>query len=66
MTPAEIASARKALGLTQPQLAEVMGLGHGNRVSDWERGVKDINPQAARLLAAYISGYRPDDWPARK
>lgn len=63
MTPAEISAARAALGLTQTQLAAVMGLRGPATISDWERGVKPANGQSARLLQAYVDGYRPKDWP---
>ena len=63
MTPAEIAAARATLGLTQAQLAGVMGLRGSATVSDWERGAKPANPQNIRLLQAYLDGYRPPDWP---
>lgn len=63
MTPAEVACARKQLGLTQAQLAAVIGLGAAIRVSEWERGVHPPSQQAQRLLRAYLDGYRPDDWP---
>lgn len=62
MTPAEIRAARKSLGLTQEQLAALMGVRVAT-VSDWERDVYSADGPAARLLAAYLSGYRPADWP---
>lgn len=62
MTPDEVKSARSSLGLTLAHLAAVMGV-RLMTVSDWERGVRQINPMAARLLRAYLDGYRPDDWP---
>lgn len=62
MTPAELRAARKALGLTQGQLAVVLGVRQAT-VSDWERGVYSADGPAARLLVAYLRGYRPEDWP---
>ena len=63
MTPAEIRAARERLGLTQVQLASVMGLRGGPTVSEWEAGKRNPSGQSARLIHAYLSGYRPDDWP---
>ena len=68
MTPAEVRAARDAIGLTQKQLATVMGLRGPATVAEWEReaqkaGSRKIGPTAARLLAAYVTGYRPEDWP---
>jgi DNA-binding transcriptional regulator YiaG len=65
MTPAEIRATREAVGLTQAQLAAVMGLRGQAAVSDWERGVKNPDGRSVRLLRAYLVGYRPADWPQR-
>jgi DNA-binding transcriptional regulator YiaG len=65
MTPEQVRAARSSLGLTLAQLAAVMGV-RLMTVSDWERGVRQINPMGARLLAAYVDGYRPADWPHGK
>ena len=63
MTPAEFKQARKLLGLTAAQLADLMGYGAAPRIYEIE--VRDaVPPQAARLMAAYLQGYRPADWPA--
>ena len=29
----------------------------------WESGVRPITPRVAKLLEAYIQGYRPGFWP---
>lgn len=63
MTAAELRAARDAIGLTQKQLATVMGLRGPATVAEWERDKRKIGPTAARLLAAYVNGYRPEDWP---
>lgn len=65
MTPAEIKQARASLGLTQDQLAAVVGIGARGKqtVSAWERGVFAPSAQTARLIRAYLDGYRPEDWP---
>lgn len=66
MTGSEIATIRKALGLSQQELAAVMGYGNKVRISELERGKREIGPAAERLLDAYLKGYRPDDWPKGK
>lgn len=65
MTSDEIRAARKTLGLNQGQLAALMGVRQAT-VSDWERGVYSADGPAARLLTAYLDGYRPADWPEGK
>lgn len=63
-TPAEIKEARQSLGLTQAQLAPLLGYGPAKaRISELERGARPVTAAAARLLAAYLAGYRPPDWP---
>lgn len=62
MTPADFRQARKSLGLTQGQLAKLMGLAH-RTVQKWEGSERKIDPAAVRLLRAYLDGYRPEDWP---
>lgn len=62
MNPADITEAREMLRLTQAQLAAVMGLRGGISVSEWERGIRNPSAQAARLIRAYLDGYRPEDW----
>jgi transcriptional regulator with XRE-family HTH domain len=63
MTADEIHLARWRLGLTQAELAAVMGLRRPQTISDWECGVKTPTGVAIRLLRAYLDGYRPPDWP---
>lgn len=66
MTPDEIREARLRLGLTQFQLAAVMGLRGPQTVSEWERGARTPSETAARLLRAYLDGYKPADWPSQR
>ena len=63
MTPTELKQARKTLGLTPQQMADMLGYGAKTRISEIENG--KANPSAAviRLLQAYVAGYRPTDWP---
>jgi len=63
MTPAEIRSARLALGLTQKQLATLLGYSHHTQVSVIERGVARPGAAVTLLLVAYLDGYRPANWP---
>lgn len=63
MTPDDFRRARKSLGLTQSQAAALLGYGAQARISDIERGVENPSKSVIRLLQAYVSGYRPDDWP---
>ena len=63
MTPEEIHAARKQLGLSQPQLARLLGYGAPPRVAEIESGKRAPGEAVARLLRAYLDGYRPADWP---
>jgi transcriptional regulator with XRE-family HTH domain len=63
MTPADIKEARYSLGLTQAQLAPLLGYALKDRISELERGTRNAGPAVALLLRAYIDGYRPSAWP---
>ena len=65
MTGDEIRAARKHLGLTQKQLAEVMGYGGQAYMASVEAGTRSMSDQGQKLLQAYLSGYRPTDWPVK-
>lgn len=66
MTTEDFRTARKTLGLTQAQFAKMLGYS-GKRgaqvVSDIERSKAPITPTVERLVVAYLSGWRPNDWP---
>lgn len=66
MTPEAIREARHTLGLSAPDLAAMLGIS-GTRarqtVSEWEHGKRRMDDGRARLLTAYLEGYRPADWP---
>lgn len=64
MTPAEFRAARLRLGLTPPQAADLLGYGSRNRISEIEHGKRNPSAAVARLVQAYLDGYRPEDWPA--
>lgn len=66
MTSNQFKQARQSLGLTQPKMAAMLGLSRIGSVSEIERGLTVVTPMAERLIRAYLSGYRPDDWPAEQ
>lgn len=66
MTPEALRTARLALGLNQRQTAALLGLSPargGQHVSDMETGKRAVTDTIARLMLAYVDGYRPPDWP---
>jgi transcriptional regulator with XRE-family HTH domain len=65
MSPGKIRAARRSLGLTQAQLAAMLGYARSDRVSEIERGIEQPSAAVRRLLQAYLDGYRPVDWPQR-
>ena len=67
MTPAEIKEARQKLGLSVAQLATMIDTDplsvrrmEGNPEAKTHRLPA---PRMVRLIEAYLSGYRPLDWP---
>lgn len=66
MTGDDIRTARKQLGLTQKQLAEVIGMTDKSYISKLESGAVNLGRTSQRLLQAYLDGYRPKDWPVKK
>lgn len=67
MTPAEFKEARRALGLSVAQMADMLGV-TSVQVRRMElredAGVhRPVMPTTARLVRAYLDGYRPRDWP---
>jgi len=54
MTPSEIRAARVKIGLTQGQLAAVMGV-HINAVCRWENGVRNISNSHAAFLRMILA-----------
>lgn len=66
MTPDQLTRARKRLGLTLKQMADLLGYegGHAkSQVHHLETGRREIRPAQRRLIEAYLAGYKPDDWP---
>lgn len=69
MTPAEIKAACTELGLTQGELAKMLDMQDARTLRTMLAAptAGSQRPPAARvvrLIKAYLSGYRPDDWPA--
>ena len=68
MTPNEIKEARQSLSLTVPQLAALLETDPQTirrmEQSETANTFRSPAPRMARLIRAYLSGYRPDDWPA--
>jgi transcriptional regulator with XRE-family HTH domain len=66
VTPYAFRQARRSLGLSLDQMAEMLGYLGDNRdkqVHQLETGERPIREPVRRLLEAYLSGYRPCDWP---
>lgn len=66
MTPDQLKQARRKLGLTLEQMAHLLGYEGEQRrqmVYDLETGRRRVRPPQERLVAAYLEGYRPKDWP---
>lgn len=69
MTHDQFARARKRLGLTLEQMADMLGYEGEqakSQVHHLETGRRDIRPAQRRLVDAYLSGYRPADWPQQE
>lgn len=60
MTPKQIADTRDALGLTQSQLAQLVGV-HVLTVSKWERDVLSPTPHQVALLDAFARAAAKSD-----
>lgn len=61
MTPAELTSARKALGLTQEALAIAIGVSGGRTVRKWEAGDRAIPQSVAKLVAILVKKRKPKE-----
>ena len=58
MTPDEFKLARQSLGLTQSQIAPLVGRKLRN-IQQWEAGERMIDPAAVLLMRAYVGGLIP-------
>ena len=66
MSPKAMEKARHQLGLTLEQMATMLGYQGVQRRQmqyDLETGRRKIREPQRRLVEAYLSGYRPADWP---
>lgn len=66
MTPSELKQARLRLGLSLDGMATMLGYQGEQRRQmqyDLETGRRILREPQQRLMAAYLSGYRPHDWP---
>ena len=68
MSPAEFRAARQSLGLTVNQMAALLEVRpvHVRRM-ELAEGLstrRRIMPVTAKLLHAYLAGYRPNNWPS--
>ncbi len=65
MTPQQFTEARLKFGLSQGQMATILGYSTYSRISDIETGKnqRGVPALAGRLMHAYLRGYRPRDWP---
>jgi transcriptional regulator with XRE-family HTH domain len=50
MTPADLKSARKSLGLSQAGLARIVGAASDRTIRRWEDGSRDIPPHVPLIL----------------
>lgn len=69
MTPSQLARARERLGLTLEQMATLLGYQGAHRRQmqyDLETGRREIREPQRRLVEAYLSGYKPADWPEQE
>jgi transcriptional regulator with XRE-family HTH domain len=69
MTPTEFRHARRELGLSVRQFAEMLGVEpeavRRMEIQFGEGGHRPIRGSIERLIRAYLDGYRPPDWPAK-
>jgi len=63
MSAFEVSEARRRLGLSQEQLAYMLGFERRHALSSVETGARPLRAPQQRLLEAYLAGYRPEDWP---
>lgn len=67
MTPTEFKEARRKLGLTVSDVANILGV-EPRTVRKWEAetgtNARPPNPTAARVMLWMLDGWRPPQWPA--
>lgn len=71
MTAQDVRDAQERLGLSDAQLARMLGMNdsvHVRRlkVLDTSKSShRKVSPAMARLIRCYLDGYRPSDWPTK-
>lgn len=68
MTPEQLARARERLGLTLSEMADMLGYEGEQRrqmIHKLEAGLREIRRPQTLLVEAYLSGYRPPNWPGK-
>ena len=67
MTPDQMRKARKDLGLTQAQMADMLDTDPQSvrrmEMQETASTHRKPAPRMKRLIEAYTAGYRPKDWP---
>lgn len=67
MTPDEFNEARRQLGLTVTEMADMLGVSHQHvrrfSIAPDKDSHRPVNSTTERLINAYLDGYRPADWP---
>jgi DNA-binding transcriptional regulator YiaG len=58
-SPDEIKAFRKAIGWSQPKLAEMLGAASGRTVEAWESGINTAPPMLRLALSALNAGLEP-------
>jgi DNA-binding transcriptional regulator YiaG len=68
MTPQQLKEARRKLGLSVSQMGTMLDTAASTirkMETDASRSThRKPAPRMQRLIDAYLSGYRPDDWPS--
>lgn len=69
MTHDEFKRARRRLGLSVREAARVLGCSELQvrrmEMAPETKTHRAVSPTTARLMQAFLAGYRPPDWPAR-
>lgn len=67
MTPTTFREIRLRLGLTQAELARVLGYEQALTISSYERrNPRPIPNHVAMLMQAFADGWRPEGWPKKE
>lgn len=68
-TPGALKEARQALGLSVAGMAAMLGVGELQvrrmELPPDRQSHRPVTGTTARLLRAYLDGYRPADWPGK-